>query len=316
MKALSRLFGDEQRRYDELIATLRTMLHGLHEVRMARIERLPEAPGDPQEVVVVAEARSIAWLSRAAYSSGPSKRRSTSSSSPCSSAARTRRSAAQMRSCCGRLSRTLVPGPRSVPGRTVKQSRERCPWRARGTALALRSLPDQAGGASSEPSGRWGAGYRGRRCFRVAPGAGDLCPGAAQGVPRFGQLTSPATPSELAVSGGALAAGAGSAHGHDGDAALTRSANSSNTRFARLALCRETRSCWCSGLGPSSGPSRRRRRIFGRRSRSTFRPRTSPKGLTSSTAHSVSSPSFTPRMASMSGHCLEADDLALSKRAT
>ena len=62
VKALSRLFGDEQQRYDELIAALRTMLHGLHEVRTAWIDRLPVAPGDPLEVVVVADARSIAWL--------------------------------------------------------------------------------------------------------------------------------------------------------------------------------------------------------------------------------------------------------------
>ena len=62
VQALSRLFGDEQQRYDELIAALRTMLHGLHEVRTAWIDRLPVAPGDPLEVVVVADARSIAWL--------------------------------------------------------------------------------------------------------------------------------------------------------------------------------------------------------------------------------------------------------------
>jgi len=62
VQALSRLFGDEQQRYDELIAALRTMLHSLHEVRAAWIERPPEAPGDPLEVVVVAEARSIGWL--------------------------------------------------------------------------------------------------------------------------------------------------------------------------------------------------------------------------------------------------------------
>jgi len=62
VKALGRLFGDEQQRYDELISALRTTLHGLHDVQTAWIERLPVAPGDPLEVVVVADARSIGWL--------------------------------------------------------------------------------------------------------------------------------------------------------------------------------------------------------------------------------------------------------------
>jgi predicted transcriptional regulator len=62
VRSLGRLFDEEQQRYDELLSSLQAALRGLHEAQGAWIERLPARPGDPLEIVVVADARSLSWL--------------------------------------------------------------------------------------------------------------------------------------------------------------------------------------------------------------------------------------------------------------
>lgn len=60
--ALRMLFGEEQRRYDDLLSSLQSVMRSVPEVQIAWIDELPLRAGYPLALAVVTDARSLSWL--------------------------------------------------------------------------------------------------------------------------------------------------------------------------------------------------------------------------------------------------------------